>query len=242
MLLSHKRVMSKMPAHYCAIKHATHSHEHVLINLYREMFPSVSDILTVVWLSQTSTICALFSPEWEIFSLAACQPCNMYHSGGFKMESISKSPQRAVRLCSGNMKQLRKQASVAHTALLLQLWVIFKRISVLGNVACAWFQILSKIILSQSCLSAMCVFRKRINIWNVRALLGSVLKEGSFEVHVVSDVGLRGFFFLLLKCFLSIQAICAVVYVFVHRFQILCWREPTSISSAERCVYWDWDL
>lgn len=152
------------------------------------------------------------------------------------MESISKSPQRAVRLCSGNMKQLRKQASVVHTDPLLQLWVIFKRISVLGNVACAWFQILSKIILSQSCLSAMCVFRKRINIWNVIALFGSVLKEGSFEVHVVSDVGLRVFFSCCWNvCYLSKQFVrWSVSWYIGFRY---CAEECWHISPQQNVVF-----
>lgn len=44
------------------------------------------------------------------------------------MESISKSPQPAVGLCSGNVKQLRKQAWAVHAAPLLQLRLIFGRI------------------------------------------------------------------------------------------------------------------
>lgn len=50
------------------------------------------------------------------------------------MESISKSPQPAVGLCSGNTKQLRKQASVVHAAPPPQLRSNFSRIRVSGNV------------------------------------------------------------------------------------------------------------
>lgn len=57
---------------------------------------------------------------------------------------------------------------------------------------CARFQILSRIFLSQSCLSAEHVFRERVNR-NLIALLGECVTEGSFEVQLLSDVGL-GFF------------------------------------------------
>lgn len=40
------------------------------------------------------------------------------------MESISKSPQPAVGLCSGNMKQLSKQASAVHRSSSVALGVL----------------------------------------------------------------------------------------------------------------------
>lgn len=134
------------------------------------------------------------------------------------MESISKSPQPAVGLCSGNTKQLRKQAPVVHTAPPLQLWSNFSRISVSGNVPCACFQILSRIILSQSCLSTEHVFRERINR-NLIALLGECVTEGSFEVQLLSDVGL-GFFFPAVEMNSSLSTSFVLVH-YCARVQML---------------------
>ncbi len=156
----HYDTLTKLPAHYAVHRTLLWAYS-VLWNFYKG---NVSEHVRhlncccrcILLLSEPPDSACLLS-EWEIFLLASCLFCKMTHSGGFEMESISKTPQPAVGLCSGNMKQLRKQASVKHTTALLHVWLIFRRISVSGNVLWACFQILSKIILSLSCLSTVCV-------------------------------------------------------------------------------------
>lgn len=123
---------------------------HKLEKFTKEMFLRTSDVQHILLLSPPETSA---SKEREIFLLASRLPCDVQRCGGFKMESISKSPQPADRLCSGNLKQLRKQS---RTAPLLQLWAFVNLREDFGSAATE-FQILFQIILNQHDLKTACV-------------------------------------------------------------------------------------
>lgn len=112
---------------------------HKLEKFTKEMFLRTSDVQHILLLSPPETSP---SKEREIFLLASRLPCDVQRCGGFKMESISKSPQPADRLCSGNLKQ--------------QLWAFVNLREDFGSAATE-FQILFQIILNQHDLKTACV-------------------------------------------------------------------------------------
>lgn len=91
---------------------------------------------------------------------------------------------------------------------------------------CACFQILSRIILSQSCLSAEHVFRERINR-NLIALLGGVCDRGKLWGSTSQWCGFGFFFSCCWNEFLSVHVICVGT--------LLCKSSDTVLTICSVC-------